>query len=68
MISIGIVGVVIIIFSFIGAILQITDKNKNTDLLIMMNDKHINNDPDAQEMQMYHIDELREMMTKDEID
>lgn len=39
-----------------------------TDLLIMMNDKHINNDPNAQEMQMYHIDEVREMMTKDEID
>jgi len=68
MISIGIVGIVVIIFSFISAILQITDKNKNTDLLIMMNDKHINNDPDAQEMQMYHIDELREMMAKDEID
>ena len=28
MISIGIVGIVVIIFSFIGAILQITDKNK----------------------------------------
>ena len=60
---------VVIVLSFIGAILiQITDKNKNTDLLIMMNDKHINNDPDAQEMQMYHVDELREMMAKDEID
>jgi hypothetical protein len=68
MISIGIAGIVVIIFSFIGAILQITDKNKNTDLLIMMNDKHINNNPDAQEMQMYHVDELREMMAKDEID
>lgn len=67
MINIGIVGVVVIIFSFIGAILQITDRNKNTDLLIMMNDKHINNDPDAQEMQMYHVDELRKMMEeKDE--
>lgn len=68
MISIGIVGVLVIVLSLISAILQITDKNKNTDLLIMMNDKHINNDPDAQEMQMYHVDELREMMAKDEID
>ena len=68
MVSIGIAGILIIVFSLISAILQITDKNKNTDLLIMMNDKHINNDPDAQEMQMYHIDELREMMEKDEID
>lgn len=67
MISIGIVGVVVIIFSFISVILQITDKNKNTDLLIMMNDKHINNDPDAQEMQMYHIDEVRELISKNEI-
>ena len=68
MISIGIAGVLVVVLSLISAILQITDKNKNTDLLIMMNDKHINNDPDAQEMQMYHIDELREMMAKDEID
>ena len=67
MISIGIVGVVVIIFSFISVISQITDKNKNTDLLIMMNDKHINNDPDAQEMQMYHIDEVRELISKNEI-
>ena len=59
---------VVIVLSFIGAILiQITDKNKNTDLLIMMNDKHINNDPDAQEMQMYHIDEVRELISKNEI-
>lgn len=68
MVSIGIAGILVIVFSLISAILQITDKNKNTDLLIMMNDKHINNDPDAQEMQMYHIDELREMMAKDKID
>lgn len=68
MVSIGIAGILIIVFSLIGAILQITDKNKNTDLLIMMNDKHINNDHNAQEMQMYHVDELREMMAKDEID
>lgn len=60
---------VVIVLSFIGAILiQITDKNKNTDLLIMMNDKHINNNHNAQEMQIYHVDELREMMAKDEID
>lgn len=68
MISMGIAGILVVVLSLIGAILQITDRNKNTDLLIMMNDKHINNDPDAQEMQMYHIDELREMMIKDEID
>lgn len=57
---------VVIVLSFIGAILiQITDKNKNTDLLIMMNDKHINNQQDG--MQMYHVDELRKMMEeKDE--
>ncbi len=68
MISIGIAGVLVVVLSLISAILQITDKNKNTDLLIMMNDKHINNNHNAQEMQMYHVDELREMMAKDEID
>lgn len=58
-------GVVILAASVIGSIIQITDKNRNTDLLVMMNDKHINNKQD--EMQMYHVDELRKMMEeKDE--